>query len=194
MQLSDQDVAVYNAYYQRAVKLIRARILIDGERRPAFPGWFARRDLKKGIQLFEAALAIAPHKWECRFWIGKALQRLGDHRNALSWFSEASRQEPDNPTIAKEAANAALELGEADLAIAFLRPATTIASRDAALHYNLGLALLMSGRPREALEATSRSAALTADKMTAWLMGWIEDVLAGRRACPKSIGELRRGA
>src|SRR5438309_2268475 len=167
---------------------------VDGERRSRHPGWPARRRLRRGIAQFQSALAIAPFKWECRFWIGKALQRLGHHGEALTWFGDALRQEPENASVAKEAANAALELNEHEIAVAFLRSATTINPKDPTLHYNLALALLLAGHPQDSLQAVSAAARLEAHAQTGWLMGWIEDVLAGRRPCPRTLAELGRGA
>jgi len=194
VHLSEDDVRRYNASYQKGLKLIRPEVLIDGERRSRHPGWPARRRLRRGIAQFQSALAIAPFKWECRFWIGKALQRLGHHGEALTWFGDALRQEPENASVAKEAANAALELNEHEIAVAFLRSATTINPKDPTLHYNLALALLLAGHPQDSLQAVSAAARLEAHAQTGWLMGWIEDVLAGRRPCPRTLAELGRGA
>ena len=194
IEITQEQADHYNSLFKRAISLVRPHLILDEGREVGEPGWLARRRLRKGITLLEQALAIAPFKWECRFWIGKALQRLGDRREALTWFGDALRQEPGNATVALEAANEALELGEYEVAVAFLRPATALEPSHAALHHNLAVALLLAGRPRDALQAVDLSAGLKADARAAWLRGWIEDVLAGRRPVPHSMAELRRGA
>ena len=133
IEITEAQVDQYNALYKRAHALVRRHILIDGEAQFGPPGWFARRRLRKGVALFERALSIAPFKWECRFWIGKAFQRLGEHKDAMSWFMDAMQQEPGNPTIAKEAANEAIALGEFQVGIGLLRPATAQRPEDPVL-------------------------------------------------------------
>ncbi len=75
MTFTEAEVERHNALYKRAHSLIRPYILIDGESRSARPGWFAKRHLRKGIDLFLQALAINPESWQNRFWLAKALQR-----------------------------------------------------------------------------------------------------------------------
>ena len=194
IEVTEAQANEYNALYKRAIGLVRRHALIDGEPQLGPPGWFARRRLRKGMGLFERALAIAPFKWECRFWIGKSLQRLGEHKEAMSWFMEAMRQEPDNATIAKEAANEAFELGEFELGVGLLRPATLNRPDDPILHYDLGVQLLLAGRPKEAYESLERAARLEAHPNTSRLMNYVERVMMGQVPCPRSAHELRQGA
>ena len=192
--LTDEQVAQYNRIYKQAFRRVRPNILIDGESQSGRPGWLARRRLRQGIAGFEAALAIAPFKWECRFWIGKALQRLGNHQESMTWFTEALRQEPDNPTIAKEAANAALELGQFQVGIGLLRPATALRPTDPTLHYDLAIHLLLSGRPNEAYASLQEAARLEGHRHTARLMDYVEKIMTGQTPCPSSVHELKQGA
>ncbi len=194
IEVSEAQANEYNALYKRALGLVRRHVLIDGEPQSGPPGWFARCRLRKGIGLLERALVIAPFKWECRFWIGKSLQRLGEHREAISWFMEAVRQEPENPSIAKEAANEALELGEFELGVGLLRPGTLKRPQDPILHYDLGIHLLLAGKPKEAYESLQRAARLEAHANTSRLMEYVERVMTGQVSCPRSLHELRQGA
>jgi tetratricopeptide (TPR) repeat protein len=191
---TEEEADQHNALYKRAMSLIRSRIIIDGESRSATPSWFARRRLRQGIALFQEALRMNPDSWQNRFWIGKALQRLGDHNEAVTWFAEALRIEPDNAVIALEAANEALDLGQYEFAISLLRPAAQANPSHAVLQHNLGVAFLLSQRPREAVEAFNKSAALAVDPNTARLLDIAERVSRGERACPAYMADLRRGA
>ena len=194
VEITEQQAAEYNRRYKRAFALVRRHLLIDGEHQSGRPGWFARRRLRRGIAEFQEALAIAPFKWECRFWIGKALQRLGQHEESMTWFMEALRQEPENPTIAKEAANAAFELGQFDIGISVLRPATVQKPTDPVLHYDLAIHLLLSGRPKEAYDSLSQAARLEAHRSTSRMISYVERILSGQATCPRSVHELRQGA
>ena len=192
--ITEAQAAQYNLRYQRGLQLVRPNILIDGEPQSGRPGWLARRRLQRGIEEFKAALDIAPFKWECRFWIGKALQRLGLFQESMGWFAEALGQEPANPTIAKEAANVALELGQFQAGIAFLRPAVADKPSDPDLHYNLGIHLLLAGRAQDAYRSLQQSARLRAHRDTARLMTYAEVVISGRRTAPRTLKHLQQDA
>lgn len=193
IEITEEQAKQYNQLVNGAYALVRPHLLIDGEPQRGRPGWFTRRKLRRGIEGFKAALAIAPFKWECEFWIAKSLQRLGDHRESMTWFTEALRKQPENPIVAKEAANAAFEIGEFELGIALLRPASLAKPSDPVLHYDLAVHLLLSGRPKDAHGSLERAVSLEPHRDTKRLIAYVEDVLAGRVSCPRSAAELRRG-
>lgn len=192
MAFTESEIERHNNLYHRACALIRPHILIDGEARYARPGWLARWRLRKGIELFHRALRINPNSWQSRFWIAKALQRLGDHKESMSWFSDALRLDPANSSIAKEAANEALALGDHHLAVALVRPAAELNPNDATLQHNLGLALLLSGQVREARQAFARAATRQSDQLTVRLLQLTEIVLRGERPCPRTLDDVQR--
>jgi tetratricopeptide (TPR) repeat protein len=191
--LTQDQIESYNRLYEKGLKLIRPNIFIDGEPQSGRPGWIAKRRLRKGIADFQEALLIAPFAWECRFWIGKALQRLGSHEEAMSWFVDAIKQEPTNTSIAKEAANEALELAQYQLGIAFLRPAVVAKPSDPVLHYDLAIHQLLAGNVDDAYHSLRKSAALESHRMTGRLLRYVEDVRAGRKSRPRTVAEVQRG-
>jgi tetratricopeptide (TPR) repeat protein len=190
--LTEAEIERHNALYRRAYSLIRPHIFIDGESRSARPGWFARRRLRKGIALFHRALRINPNSWQSRFWVAKALQRLGDHRESMSWFSDALRLDEANGRVANEAAVEALQVGDSKLALALVRPAAQLNPDDAALQHNLGLALLLCGRVAEAHQAFTRAAAHQSDRTAARLVALTELVLRGERPCPRTLTDVQQ--
>ena len=192
MTLTPTEIQSHNALYRRAYSLIRPHIFIGGESRSARPGWFARRSLKKGIALFQCALGINPNSWQSRFWIAKALQRLGEHQESMSWFADALRLDEANEGIAKEAGVEALEVGDYKLALAIVRPAAERNPDDAALQHNLGLALLLCGRVAEAHQAFNRAAAHHSDSVTSRLVTLTELVLRGERLCPRRLTDIQQ--
>jgi tetratricopeptide (TPR) repeat protein len=189
---TDAEIERHNALYRRAYSLIRPHIFIDGESRSARPGWFARRHLRKGIALLHRALRINPNSWQSRFWVAKALQRLGDHRESMSWFSDALRLDEANSNIAKEAVVEALQVGDYKVALALVRPAAQQNPDDAALQHNLGLALLLCGRVADAHQAFTRAAAQQSDQLTARLVTLTELVLRGERPCPRTLNDMQQ--
>jgi tetratricopeptide (TPR) repeat protein len=189
MSLTQLKIDEHNRLYQRGLGLIRQEIVVEGEDRSSRPGWLARWRLRRGIAFLRRALRIHP-SWQNHFWIGKALQRLGDWRGAMSWFSDAHRIDPSQGAVAKEGANVAMELGEYDFAIALLRPAIKASSDDAALRHNLGLVYLLSGRPNDARDILQIALALQPEKTTASLLLITEGVIAGVRPRPINLREV----
>ena len=193
MTFTQSQIEQHNRLYTWGLWLIRSEIWIDGEPRSARPGWIARWRLRRGISLLSKALRINP-SWQNHFWIGKALQRLGDNRKAITWFTEAMRLQPSEPSILREGANVALELQDYDYALALLRAAMEIRPDDATLHHNLGLAFLLAGRPHDAREPLEVALALQPHHGTATLLGICDEVLQGVRSCPRTLDDVRRGA
>ena len=194
MAFTEAEIERHNALYRRAYSLIRPHIFIDGESRSVRPGWFAKRRLRKGIALLQRALRINPGSWQSRFWIGKALQRLGDHRESFSWFSDALRLDQANDSIAKEVAIEALQVGEYPLALTLVRPAAQQNPDDAALQHNFGLALLLCGQVGDAHQVFTRALARQSDQVTARLVKLTELVLQGERTCPRTLNDVQRNA
>ena len=194
MPFTDAQIRRHNKLYGRGCSLIRKHVLIHGESRLAWPSWLARWRLRRGIALFQRALKINPDSWQSRFWIGKALQRLGDHGESMSWFADALRLDPTNTDIALEAGNEALQLGDYRLALAMIRPAAERYPEHAALQHNLGLAQLLGGQAQEAYESFSRAAAVRSDPLTANLVRTARLVLTGERPHPRTLQDLESDA
>jgi Flp pilus assembly protein TadD len=177
--------------YQQACKLIEGLLVVGNEE----PGRLRRRDRKRlqnAASLFFEVLELNPEGWPAMWLLGKIYQRLGDHAASLAWFSRAHRVNPDHPDVAREAAIAAMDLGRPNDAVGFCERAIEASPDDAGLHANLALALLFSQRPVEAQvvvhDALTRD---PADEVTRNLAAIIEDVLRGKRRCPRHVGELQ---
>jgi len=187
-----EDVERHNRYYARALDLMRNEILLHGQPRTPHPGWFARRRLRHGIRLLEAALALNPTSWQNRFWIGKAHQRLGEQEEAARWLMDAHRLAPDEPWPANEAGIAALELGQVKVAISLLRRFAAVGSNHSASEYNLGLALLLDQQPQVAREVLVAAARVSGGSLAENLLMIVDDVIAGRCTCPSSLAQVRQ--
>jgi tetratricopeptide (TPR) repeat protein len=189
-QLTDNEIDSFNALYDKGCGLQKDLVILDGSPRRR-PGFLGRRKLKESIQAFKEALAIHPGSWQSMYFIGKALQALGDLESALTWFMRASKIEPENPSIAKEAGLCAAQLGKHLAAIRFMKPAASAHPRDAGLQCNMGLSYLMSEQVDEAVASFSR--AIKADPvngMNQSLLKLAEAVARKEIPCPRSEAEV----
>jgi len=90
--------------------------------------------------------------------------------------------------------HAELYMGLVEVGVGLLRPATLKRPEDPILHYDLGVHLLLAGKPKDAYESLQRAAQLEAHANTSRLMSYVERVMMGEIPCPRSAHELRQGA
>jgi len=123
--------------------------------------------------------------------MGKAYQAAGDSEKALDAFSKSHLIEPDNPDVAREASISAAECAKLDLVIAFAERASSLDEADPGLRANLALAYLLSQKPQIAkVHIEAAYAKDPADQITVGVCTVIDDVLAGKRACPRHSWEV----
>ena len=176
--------------YQEACQLIQGLILLDG-RPPAVLDAPARDRLSRALALFAEVVQINPQNWPAMWQLGKIHQRLGDRERCLQWFARAHLVRPDQPDVAREASIAAMELGRVDEAVRYCERALQAQPADPGLLANLGLALLLTGRPTDAhakLLLAQRFG--PSDAITANLLRIVREVVAGSRSCPRTIADL----
>jgi tetratricopeptide (TPR) repeat protein len=189
-QLTDNEIDRFNALYDKGCKLQKDLVILDGSPKRK-PGFLGRRKLKESIQSFKEALAIHPASWPSMFFIGKAHQALGDLDSALSWFVKASKAEPENPSVAKEAGLCAARLDKHLAAIRFMKPAASANPGDAGLQCNIGLSYLMSEQVEEAIASFSQAVkADPGNKMNQRLLELAEAVAREEIPCPRSEAEI----
>ena len=189
-QLTDNEIERFNALYEKGCNLQKDLVTLDGspQRRP---GIFRRRKLKESIQSFKEALGIHPGSWQSMYFIGKAFQALGDLESALSWFVKASKVEPENPSVAKEAGLCAAQLGKHLAAIRFMQAAASAHPCDAGLQCNIGLSYLMSEQVNEAIASFSHAVkADPGNEMNQRLLKLAEAVADKQIPCPRSEAEI----
>jgi Tfp pilus assembly protein PilF len=176
----------HNALYQRAVKLLRFTTTMVPMVPPVRLSWFQRRRVRRGIQLMERVLQINPENWNALWVMGKAYQAAGESEHALAAFSRSHLIEPDNPDIAREASISAMECSKHDVAIRFAERASSQNEADPGLRANLALAYLYSERPELAKMHIEHAYAKDPnDPITRAVRRVIDDVIAGKRSCPR---------
>lgn len=103
----------------------------------------------EAVASFRAALAQDPDYVDAHHNLGKALHALGRLEEAGSAFQEALRRRQDNPRVLNDMGVLLHELGRNADAELVYRTALLQTPDDADLHYNLSLALLVTGHLRE---------------------------------------------
>lgn len=189
-EFTEKEAEAHNALTKRAWKIIDPLIILNESPVRGMPSWFERRKLMKAISLFERAREINPGGYSSMWALGKIYQRLGDNEVAHEWFSHAHDANPDQPDVAREAALAALDIGDTASALRFCKIAIELSPDDSGLVSNLALAHLLAGDDesafRAAEEATSRD---PSDEISKSVLKFVDDVSQGRKARPKTLIE-----
>jgi hypothetical protein len=180
-----------DALYKQATELVEG-LLMGGSGSGQPLDAAERGRLTRAISLLEQVVEINPGNWAAMWVVGKAYQRLEDHKTAVCWFTRAHRLNPDQPDVAREASISAMEEGRPEEAIAFCERALEASPDDAGLHSNLALALLFSNRPVEAKAVAAASLARDpSDTITKRIVSVIDDVIAGKRPCPRHSRDIK---
>jgi len=187
-EFTEIEAARHNSLTERAWKLARNHMIVEGDESRRRPGWFVRRKLNEAMRCFERALDINSEGWSSMWALGKIQQRLGNHQASLSWFVRAHKINPTHPDVAREAGLAALDCGEAALAVKFCSCAVDDKPHDAGLVANLALAYMLNGDDKHAIECAERAARTAAgDEISSTVLEFVRDVADGRRSRPKRL-------
>lgn len=187
-EFTEIEAARHNSLTERAWKLAKDHMIVEGDEPRGRPGWFARRKLKEAMRCFEQALEINSEGWSSMWALGKIQQKLGNHQASLSWFATAHKITPTHPDVAREAGLAALDCGEAALTVQFCSCAVDDRPHDAGLVANLALAHMLNGDDKQAIECAERAArAAAGDETSRTVLEFVRDVADGRRPRPKRL-------
>jgi tetratricopeptide (TPR) repeat protein len=93
-----------------------------------------------------AAVRVRSELAEAHAMLGLALGALEDDAGAVSAHRRATALRPTSPAVLNECANALMDAGETEAAIETYRAAVALEPELAETRYNLGLALLATGR------------------------------------------------
>ncbi len=179
-----------DALYKQATALVEGLLMGGSGSGPPLDA-AERGRLTRAISLLEQVVEINPGNWAAMWVAGKACQRLDDHKTAVRWFAHAHRLNPDQPDVAREASISAMEEGRPEEAVAFCTRALEASPEDAGLYANLALALLFSNRPVDAKAVAAASLARDpSDTITKQIVAMIDDVIAGKRPCPRHLRDI----
>jgi tetratricopeptide (TPR) repeat protein len=191
MEFSQEQVDAHETLTKAGWKIVQEEALIAGRAPKPAPGFFARRRLRKGIQLFTDALKINPNGWPSMWGIGKLYQRLGDQAAALKWFTEAHRIKPDQPDVLREAGLAALDIGAKEEALKLCFAAVRAAPDDLGLQSNLALAYLLVADDEHAEECTRVAVSRAPeDTISQAVLKLVLDVRQGKRRRPERMAGI----
>jgi Flp pilus assembly protein TadD len=153
----------------------------------------AREDLTQGIAYMQAVTRYKPENWAAFWFEGKAYQALGQHAAAYEEFKSAYTLQQKNADVAREFAESCLELGRNKEAIDATQHAITLSPNDAGLRANLALAYLLVADNQNARQTADGALKMNPnDKITARLKAVIDDVIAGKRAQPRTMADLQK--
>jgi tetratricopeptide (TPR) repeat protein len=191
VDLSSDPAQRHDQAYKRAIALIDPHMKLHG--RISRVDERAATDLREGVRYLDIVVGIKPDNWAAWWVRGKAEQALGEHEAAYASFGRAYAINDQNLDVGRELVSECLETGRASEAVRISETLSAKAPKDAGLLANLALAYLVNGQLDEATRAADASLQLDpADVISARLKARIDDVRSGRRAQPKTLGELQR--
>jgi len=135
-------------------------------------GWAAPRSLGNGLKVALKGLQIVnppiSEAAKVKFEEGKDRVKEQDLEQAIAYFQEAIRLQPDYVAAYNQLGNALQELGKSDEAIACYQKILEINPNVAAAHCNLGSIWQMQGKHEEAIAAYQRAIKLKPDFILAY--------------------------
>lgn len=180
----------HDELFKRATALLDGEIYLQDLRVPKLT-WLRKRKIRKALRLLANVLEIHPQNGSAMFFAGKAHQRLGEHDTALDFLTRAHLTKPNQPDMAREASLEAMRCRRIPLALKLCQAAVAIEPDDPGLRANLALAHLLDSDPKTAKRLVDEALSIDpTDTVTVALRRLVDDVLAGRRPCPKDPVEL----
>jgi len=181
--LPEAELVRLEAMRARGVELLGPLV-----KRRQKPGFFERRRMKKGLALLESVLEALPNHWAAAWTAGMGYRALGEHQRALAPFRQAYQVNSANPDVGREYAIQCLALGEGAEAVKVSRALVERFPREVGLQSNLSVALLVGGDLHEALSVARQALGRDpGDAVTRGVVGYIEDVIAGRKERPARL-------
>ena len=180
------------ALYRKACALAEGHLpLHDKPQNHLRPGFFLRQRLRRSVKLLERVVALCPRHWPALWMAGMLNRRLGREQAALNCFARSFELKPDQPDVAREAGLSAMNLGLMSRSIEYTEAALRATPGDAGLLANLALAHLFNQNPAGAKRlADAALAADPSDNVTRAVAHLIDEVLAGKRGCPRNQSEV----
>jgi tetratricopeptide (TPR) repeat protein len=180
----------HNTVYKKGTALVSPHIWLNG-RMPKLTNQ-ASSDLQLGIRYLRAVTTYNPSNWNAHWIIGKAYQALRRHQDSYQSFKNAYAIEKNNPNVAREYADACLQLGYGAEAVTLAIAAIQAAPQDAGLRANLALAHLIAGDIALAKRAIEESLQMNpADEISKRVQRVICDVADGKRIQPRTMSDLK---
>lgn len=189
MDIGQEEVNAHDALIAAGAAIVKAHAFVADRPASSALGFWARREVKKGIHLYKQALKINPRGWSSMWALGKLHQRLGAHMDALEWFTKAHQIKPDQVDVLREAGLAALSVGAKDEAQKLCFAAVRLAPDDLGLQSNLALAYLIGGDDEHA-EECARVAVSRAprDVSSQAVLLLVQEVRHGKKKRPERFG------
>jgi tetratricopeptide (TPR) repeat protein len=180
------------ALYRKACALAEDHLpLHDKPQNHCRPGFFLRQRLRRSVKMLERVVALCPRHWPALWMAGMLYRRLGQEQAALECFARSFELKPDQPDVARETALSAMNLGLMSRSIEYTEAALRATPGDPGLLANLALAHLFNQNPAGAKRlADAALVADPSDTVTRAVVQLIDEVVSGRRRCPRGQSEV----
>ncbi|WP_343632696.1 SseB family protein [Fluviicola sp.] len=174
----------FNQLFKEAGKKQEGLIALDGYHLKKLSAAEKSR-LEDSVNGFRKCLELVPDNWQSMFLMGKALQRLERHADALEQMEAAFKLEPSNPALPMEASLEAMHLKNLDKALFYSEESLRIRPNDYALMGNHAMNLLLAQRDAEAQNMIQEALSMQPDDtINQNIDATIKDVISGKRPRP----------
>ncbi len=183
-EAEERRVKEFIEIYERASKRQEKLIYLDGYKikdvKPA-----EKLRLEESIADFKKCIEMVPDHWQSMVLMGKALQRLERHAEALQQLEAACKIELENHTIPMEAATEAVHMKDMDKALYYSAESLKRAPNDIAAMGNHAMNLLLAHKDIDAQQTIEEALRLQPDDSVNRHIGSIVNgVLSGVRERP----------
>jgi tetratricopeptide (TPR) repeat protein len=142
----------------------------------------------RAIQKLKKLAIVYPDNWATKWMIGKGYQLLGKDQKSYNFFSEATKANPDNAEVYREACIQANKFGLGEESERYAEKAIQLRPDDPGLYANKALSCLLQGKLQEAEEEIVMSLKMKPeDRISQNVHRLIIDVKEGRKDCPQTI-------
>lgn len=177
----------YNRLFQQASLLVQDELPLGDTIKINPVDDELRERIGKAKDLFLQTLELEPASWQAMWFLGKCAQRLDDKAGAFEWLERASQANPGQIDVVRDAATAAMELGDNEAAITFAARCVEMEPENARLRARLAFAYLLAGKIFEAEANAGRALELDPrDPMAQYMVPFTRYYSAGTETPPNT--------
>lgn len=180
----------YMRIFKEGCDLSTGLIQLDGQQAKKL-GFFDKRKLKKAKSLFELSAIESPENAAPYLMLAKVSHSLGEFPASLDFLLKAWNLEPANLILVIELSGAYGVLGKHKEAISVLEEGIKYHPNEPRILFNLGISYLLENQSKMAVDIFQKTVEIEPDyPQNSALLKYSQDILAGRKARPRSQSEI----